>query len=118
MRLIAAIALACLAGCAHTPQELRTEVEPERFSSTRSPFDASLCLTRNAEEYRPFVDAVFLAQQRPGRSPGSFEVILSNQGIVRAVADVIPTPSGSAISIWLTPYLVWRELPKRMAEGC
>ena len=118
MRYVAAIALVFLAACSHTPMQLRQEVPPAAFDSPRAPADAALCVTRNAEEYNPLADVTFTASYRPGREPGSYEVIVLNSGQTRAVADVLPTSSGSRIVVFLTPYLVWRELPVRIAKDC
>jgi hypothetical protein len=118
MRQVAAVlGLACLAGCAYNPVELRQAGERHTYQSQRAPRDAAQCLARNAEEYIP-AEKRLQGEWRDGRAPGSMEVLVRNQGNTFIVADIRPSASGSEIVLWQNPVMAYRDLHEAMAKGC
>lgn len=100
MRLAAAaLALACLAGCATTPVEIRAAGRTVQVSSTSQPFAAANCAARNIEQGDPNL----LASIRESDRSGSFEVIVRVEHKAVAVIESSPNSNGALLTMWNRP---------------
>jgi len=119
MRFALAITLALtLVACALTPSELREQGVKLTHNSANSPRDAARCLARFIDEYRPFMDARFASDIREGAQPGHWEVRASGSNVLQILAEVQPSPSGSTVTLWQSPYLIYRSMSAEMVKGC
>lgn len=105
-----------LSGCALTPTELREQGSRTTFERNAPPVEVATCLGRVIDEYRPFLDARFASEVRPGIA-GRFEVRAVVTAAVMVLSEVEPHGAGSRVTIWQSPYCVW-PLNEVMAKGC
>ncbi len=118
MRRILLIALiAGTTACTFTPTELRQTGDKHTYRSERSPRDAAQCLARNAEAYEP-AERKLHGEWRDGLSAGSVEVLVRSTVTTFVVADVSPMGTGSAITVWQNPVMVYQDLHAMMIKGC
>lgn len=98
MRLVATLALACLAGCATTPMELREANVRAEFQSSSAPFTAISCAARRIENYRPYVVSI-----REAQAKGAYEASVISGAILYAMVDATPSGQGSVLAVWSNP---------------
>jgi hypothetical protein len=111
-----------LAGCAMSPVDLREEGRRAESESSKSPREATQCITRNAETYKPLgaLGAAFTAYWRESLKPGSFEVLVPHPAQGKGyllIADISPRDSGSQITTWLNPNFVF-SMDDAVIAGC
>lgn len=115
--LITAIAAATLTGCALTPIELREQGNRTAFQRPTTSIETATCLARVIDEYRPFLDTRFASEMRPTPRPGEYEVRMAINAGATILAEVVPSGSGSRVTIWKAAHFVW-PLDEAMAKGC
>lgn len=112
---VTAIALAFLAGCAMTSEEIRTTADPIQVSSDRSPEDAAKCVARHSEE-----DGGFAPRIERG-SAGQWIATIIQPGFgPLAVVDTAPKGSGSTITFRFRGHLpaVQSRFVEPWTKGC
>lgn len=114
-RLMIAVAVILVAGCAYTPKEFREQGARSTFDLEQPPDRAVVCMMRNLQE-------------RPGLEPhalpidGGQEVLvrIAGTGLYAMISDVMAAVTGSRATVWVSPNpMVGKdELPKLMTKGC
>ena len=100
----AALALACLAGCAsYTPQQIVEQGKQRSYESREQPGKVAGCIARNLENSS---DAL-TASVRAGPQEGSYEVALRVPVMKitpnNAVFRVDPASNGSSVTMYMRP---------------
>ena len=109
--------VAALMGCALTPKEAQEQGTRRTFALQLPPERAAVCIERNAEN----ISGRWLARHR-ALSDGALEVVIRYTEIfgVLAVAHVRAEGAGSAVEVWVSPYVLVdaAELTQSFIAGC
>lgn len=112
MRKLAVCAVALLAGCISTPQELRNDGERTVFRLKLAPDQAAGCVARNIENARHYQTTI-----RP--MGDAREIIMRSGPHNLAVIEIAPAQSGSQATVWMRSFFAGREeFQRTMTEGC
>jgi len=105
VRAIAIAMLVAVGGCAMSPLQVVEQGKRFEFSSAKPASATAACLARNAEEYTPgIVPGVLSANVRDAAQAGSLEVVVrAGEAGTMAIARVAPAPTGSTVTVWVTP---------------
>lgn len=107
-----------MTGCAVNPVEIQERGERRDLNSALAPRQAMECMARNADNARPTV----AARVREGSTAGVYELVAQGAagGGTLAFVQARPVGTGSAVSIWISPFLVFgeRQLGHDIAAGC
>jgi hypothetical protein len=106
-----------LSACAQTPQQVVDLGEKLTVSSQKPPQAAADCMARNADDFQyPKITA----RIRPGTVAGSVEVVGQDTGGTLIFARAEPAGSGSSISVWMSPNLIFyeRSMGRDLVKNC
>ena len=111
--------LLLLGGCVvlMTPSEIREHGVKAEFQTSKSAVDAADCIAKVIEEYRPFLDVSFLARVRQ-IGQGTIEVDGAYFNAVRVIVQVQPSATGSTVTVWRSPQMVWSLENVIAKSGC
>lgn len=102
-----------LAGCLYTPQELREAGNRFEYSRPSAPRTVAYCMARN------LMNQGLRTTVLDGAQANSYEVLMGGEGSTQLAAEVIPSVTGSQITVWINPINTPAEAPARIAlQGC
>lgn len=101
MRLAAVLALACLAGCATTPEELQKDGHRYEFQSAKTSREAAMCVARNMEN-DPAGSVNISMRER--ETPGTWQILwtVPSHGMTLGLILIDPAQGGALIKMFLT----------------